>query len=165
MRASSCGVLWCQAPAQRLPHGTSSVGNMASAGAAAAPDRMADAGNSGVQHPPAGWQTQAAPGQAVPGSSAPSPESDDEKDGPEPVEYSPGGRYGRMDLVLGRGAFKTVRQVSVRMMPELRCISCSAFTSLDCGRYCSTSRRYVGVCRLRLWLAGAAPIWPDDAQL
>lgn len=127
MRASSFGVLWCQAPAQRRPHVTSSVGDMASAGAAAAPDDRADAGSSGVQHPPAAWQTQAAPGQGAPGASAPSPESDDEKDGPEPVEYSPGGRYGRMDLVLGRGAFKTVRQGPVPMMPELRCISSGAF--------------------------------------
>ena len=139
MRASSFGVLWCRAPAQRLSHGTLSVGDMASAGAAAAPDSMAEAGSSGVQHPPAAWQTQAAPGQVAPGSSAPSPESDDEKDGPEPVEYSPGGRYGRMDLVLGRGAFKTVRHISVPMMPELRCISCGAFISLDCSRYCSAS--------------------------
>lgn len=37
-------------------------------------------------------------------------DSDEEHDGPEPVEYSPGGRYGRQDLVLGRGAFKTVRR-------------------------------------------------------
>ena len=112
---------------------------MASAGAAAAPDDMADAGSSGVQHPPAAWQTQAAPGQGAPGASAPSPESDDEKDGPEPVEYSPGGRYGRMDLVLGRGAFKTVRQAFALVLPEPRCTSCGAFISLDCSRFCSAS--------------------------
>lgn len=35
-------------------------------------------------------------------------DSDNDVEGPEPVEYSPGGRYGRQDLVLGRGAFKTV---------------------------------------------------------
>ena len=121
MRASSVGVLRRRAPAQRSPDGTDSGGDMASAAAVTPPGSMADEGSSGGQHPQAAWQAQAGPGQAEPGPSASAPESDDDKDGPEPVEYSPGGRYGRMDLVLGRGAFKTVRQTAAFTASGLCC--------------------------------------------
>lgn len=93
-RSRCFGVLWRPAPAQQPPAGSDST--VALSSSAAPLGSMADAGSSGAQQP-----------SALPHDNEGSDNEDN--DGPEPVEYSPGGRYGRMDLVLGRGAFKTVR--------------------------------------------------------
>jgi hypothetical protein len=152
VRASCVGVLWRRALAQQQPDGINNSFDTASAAATAPPGSMADAGSSRAQHPPAAWRTQADGQQAAAGPSDPSPESDDDKDGPEPVEYSPGGRYGRMDLVLGRGAFKTVRPTITLLPAWAPCCTCVSAQRMHMSRL----QRSMQHVQARCWPAFAA---------